>query len=70
MRTEQPAISNQHNYCVDDIPDKTNDIDAPAIAMPGEDTTECEEGGGMGNDAKSFAIVVGGGSNGSIQAAQ
>jgi hypothetical protein len=30
----------------------------------------CEEGEGMGNDAMSFAIIIVGGGNGSIQAAQ
>jgi hypothetical protein len=40
------------------------------MAMPGRETTACEEGEGMGNDATSFAIIVIGGGNGLIQAVQ
>jgi hypothetical protein len=40
------------------------------MAVPVQERTACEEGEGRGNDGTSFAIVIGGGSNGSIQAAQ
>jgi hypothetical protein len=40
------------------------------MATPGQELTACEEGERMGNKKTSFAIVIGGSSNGSIQAAQ
>jgi hypothetical protein len=40
------------------------------MAAPGRETTACEEGEGMGNNGASFAVVVGGSSEGLIQAAQ
>ncbi len=40
------------------------------MAVPGQETAACEEGEEMDNDATSFDIVIGGGGNGSIQAAQ
>jgi hypothetical protein len=47
-----------------------DDVDAPAMATPGRETMACEKGEGMGNNATSFAVIVGGRGNGSIQAAQ
>ncbi len=69
-RTWQPSVGEQFNYFADDILDKINDVDVPAMAVPGRETMACEEGEGMGNDGTSFAVVVGGGGDGSIQAAQ
>jgi hypothetical protein len=42
------------------------------MAVPGQETMTCEEGEGMGNEARSFAIGSGGGGGGDglIQAAQ
>ncbi len=51
------------DYCDDDVPDKTGNVDAPAMAGPGRETMACEEGEGMGNGAMSFAIVISSGSN-------
>jgi hypothetical protein len=69
-RTWQPAIGKRCNYCVDDVPKNTNNVDAPSMAVPGQETTACEEGEGMGNNAMSFAGIICSGSNRSIQAAQ
>jgi hypothetical protein len=40
------------------------------MAAPGQETMACEEGEGMGIDATSFAAIIIGGGDGSIQAAQ
>jgi hypothetical protein len=66
LRIQQPAVGEQRNYPVDDISNKTNNVDAPAMAVPGQETMACEEGEGMGNNTTSFAIIVSGGGNGPI----
>jgi hypothetical protein len=63
-------VGEQRNYCVDDIPDKINNVDALAMATPEQETIACEKRVGMGNDTMSFASVVVNDGNKSIQAAQ
>ncbi len=40
------------------------------MAASGQEMVACEEGEGMGNNTMSFAVIVIGGGDGSIQAAQ
>jgi hypothetical protein len=60
----------RRNYRVDDVLDEINNVDAPAMAAPGQEMMACEEGEGMRSNTMSFAIVVVGCSNGLIQTAQ
>ncbi len=64
------TISEECNYCVDDFSEEINYDEAPTMAAPGQEMTACEEGDEMGNNATSFANILVGGNNGSIQDTQ